>query len=276
MVIPVNIVHFIISVFIWEGEMIKSISYIWGFNLSFWWHLEQNTFPVVMYGCESWTIKKAECQRDDAFELWCWRRLLRVPWMARRSNQSILKKIKPVYILEGLMLKLQYFGHLMQIVDSLEKTLMLGKVKGKRTSGWQKKDEMVRQHHWPSGHEFEQTSGDSGRQRSLICCRACATKSQTQFGDWTTATNHFAMLCSFLLYDRVNELYVYICPLPLKPPFPFQPTSLGHHRALGCVIQKLLHIIFPLAVYFTRDSVYTSMRLSWEIHPTFPFKRGQS
>ena len=91
-------------------------------------------FPVVMYGCECWTIKKAEHQRIDALELWCWRRLLRVPWIARRSNQSILKEISPEYSLEGLMLKLklQYFGHLMQRNDSLEKTLMLGKIEGRR------------------------------------------------------------------------------------------------------------------------------------------------
>ena len=90
-------------------------------------------FPVVMYGCESWTIKKAEQQRIDAFELWCWRRLLRVPWIARRSNQSFLKEISPEYSLEGLMLKLklQYFGYLMQRTDSLEKTLMLGKIEGR-------------------------------------------------------------------------------------------------------------------------------------------------
>ena len=92
-------------------------------------------FPVVMYGCESWTVKKAECQIIDAFELWCWRRLLRVPWTARRSNQSILKKISPRISLEGMMLKLklQYFGHLMRRVDSLEKTLMLGKIESRRT-----------------------------------------------------------------------------------------------------------------------------------------------
>ena len=96
-------------------------------------------FPVVMYGCESWTIKKAEHRRADAFELWCWRRLLRVPWTARRSNQSILKEINPEYSLEGLRLKLklQYFGHLMWRTDSLEKTLMLGKTEGRR-SGWQR------------------------------------------------------------------------------------------------------------------------------------------
>ena len=91
-------------------------------------------FPLVMYGCESWTIKKAECQRIDAFELWCWRRLLRVPWTARRSNQSILKEISPEYSLEGLMLKLKLkcFGHLMQKADSFEKTLMLGKIEDGR------------------------------------------------------------------------------------------------------------------------------------------------
>ena len=97
-------------------------------------------FPVVMYGCESWTTKKAEHQRTDAFELWCWRRLLKVPWTARRSNQSILKEINSEYSLKGLMLKviLQYFGHLMQKTDSLEKTLMLGKIEGGRRRGWQR------------------------------------------------------------------------------------------------------------------------------------------
>ena len=112
-------------------------------------------FPVVMYGCESWTIKKAEHWRTDAFELWCWRRLLRVPWTARRSNQSILKEISPEYSLEGLMLKLkfQYFGHLMWRTDSLEKTLMLGKIEAGRRMGMTE-DEMVGWHHWLNGHEF--------------------------------------------------------------------------------------------------------------------------
>ena len=91
--------------------------------------------PVVIYRCESWTMKKAECQRIDAFELWCWRRLLRVPWTARRSNQSVLEEINPEDALEGLKLKLQYFGHLMQRANSLEKTLMLGKIKGRRGRG---------------------------------------------------------------------------------------------------------------------------------------------
>ena len=97
-------------------------------------------FPVVMYGCESWTVKKAECQRIDAFELWCWRRVLRAPWTARRSNQSILKEISPGISLEGMMLKpkLQYFGHLLRRVDSLEKTLMLGGIGGRRRRGRQR------------------------------------------------------------------------------------------------------------------------------------------
>ena len=95
-------------------------------------------FPVVMYGCKSWTVKKAECQSIDAFELWCWRRLLRVPCTARRSDQSILMEINPEYSLEGLMLKLQYFGHLMQTANSLEKSLMLGKIEGIRRRGYQR------------------------------------------------------------------------------------------------------------------------------------------
>ena len=111
-------------------------------------------FPIVMYGCESWTVKKAERQRIDAFELWCWRKLLRVSWTARRSNQSILKKISPGCSLEGLMLKLklQYFGHLMWRTDSFEKTLILEKIEGGRK---ELQNEMVRWHHQLNGHEFE-------------------------------------------------------------------------------------------------------------------------
>ena len=113
-------------------------------------------FPVVMYGCESWTVKKAECRRTDVFEVWCCRRLLRVPWIARRSNQSILKEINPGCSLEGLMLKLklQYFGHLMRRVDSLEKTLMLGGIGGKRRRGTTE-DEMAGWHHRLDAHELE-------------------------------------------------------------------------------------------------------------------------
>ena len=112
-------------------------------------------FPVVTYGCESWTMKKAECQRIDAFKLWCWRRLLRVPWTSRRSNQSILKETNPEYSLEGLLLKLklQYFGHLMPRADSLEKTLMLGKIEGQKKG--MTEDEMVGWHHRLNAHKFK-------------------------------------------------------------------------------------------------------------------------
>ena len=119
------------------------------------WLVKAMVFPVVMYGCESWTMKKAEHRRIDVFEVWCWRRLLRVPWTARRSNQSILKEISPGCSLEGMMLKLklQYFGHLMQRVDSLEKTLMLGRIGGRRRR--ERQDEMAGWHHRLDGHEFE-------------------------------------------------------------------------------------------------------------------------
>ena len=143
-------------------------------------------FPVVMYGCESWTIKKAEHQRIDAFELWCWRRLLRVPWTVRRSNQSILKEINPEYSLEGQMLKLklQYFGWLIQRTNSLEKTLILGKTEGRRRRGRQ--DEMVGWHHWIDGHEFEQGLGGGDGQGSLECSSPWDCKVGH---DWATELN---------------------------------------------------------------------------------------
>ena len=131
-------------------------------------------FPVVMYQCENWTIKRAEHQRTDTFELWCWRRSLRVPWTARRPNQSILKEINPVYSLEGLVPKLQYFGHLMYRANSLEKALMLGKIEGRRRKerwGWE-----GWWHHQLGGYEFEQTLGDGGGQGSLACCSPCDSK----------------------------------------------------------------------------------------------------
>ena len=134
-------------------------------------------FPLVMY---SWTIKKVECWRIDAFQLWCWRRLLSVPWTARRSNQSVLKEINPEYSLERLMLKLklQYFGHLMQRADSLEKTLIMGKTEGRRKGTAE--DEVVR---WLNGHEFEQIMGNSQVHGRLACCSPWGSK-ESDMTEW--------------------------------------------------------------------------------------------
>ena len=135
-------------------------------------------FPVVMYGCESWTIKKAECWRIDAFQLWCWRRLLRVSWTARKSNQSIIEEISPEYLLEGLMLKvnLDYLGHLMWTANSLEKTLMQGKIEGRRRRGWWGWDGWMAS--W-TRRTFGQTLGDSKGQGNLVCCNPLSCKQST-------------------------------------------------------------------------------------------------
>ena len=148
-------------------------------------------FPVVMYGCKRWPIKKAERQRIYAFELWCWRRLLRVPWTARRSNQSMLKEISPEYSLEGLKLKLQYFGHLMRRADSFEKTLMLRKIEGGRRRGWQRMS-------WLDGitdsvDEFEWIPGVGDGQGGLACCSQWVAKSWTWLS-WTDTYSGFQML----------------------------------------------------------------------------------
>ena len=147
-------------------------------------------FPVVMYGCESWTVKKAERRRTDAFELWCWRRLLRVPWTAGRSNQFVLKEISPEYSLEGLMLKLklQYFGHLMQRTNSFEKTLMLGKTEGRRRRGRQRQMAVMLQSMGSQkvGHNLpaEQQQGDSlNREIINLICRENKSGGWRQAGD---------------------------------------------------------------------------------------------
>ena len=176
----------------WIFNLINCIEMYWDIYISL---VKAMVFPVVMYGCDSWTVKKAKCWRIDAFELWCWRRLLRVPWTARRSNQSILKDISPKYSLKGLMLKLklQYFGHLMRRTDSLEKSMMLGKVEGRRR---ERQDEIVGWHHQLDGHEFEHAPGVGDGQGCLECCSPWSHK-ESDMTEWLNWTELRHLISSF-------------------------------------------------------------------------------
>ena len=177
-------------------------------------------FPIVMYRCKSWTIKKVKCQRIDAFKLWCWRRLLRVPWTARRSNQSILKEISPEYSLEGLMLKLQSFGHLMWRTDLLEKTLMVGKIEGRRKRGWQRM-------RWLDGiSKLQETVKDMEAWQAAV---HRVTKSWIWLSDWTIATKRSEK--TGLIPWRPPELYKVISQTQN-----FLPVSILKSRA---------YVLFP-------------------------------
>jgi len=177
-------------------------------------------FPVVLYGCKSWTVKKAECRKIDAFELWCWRRLLRVPWTERRSNQSILKEFSPGISLEGMMLKLklQYFGHLMWRLDSLEKTLMLGGIGGRRRRGWQRM-------RWLDGITYsmdmslsELWVGDG--QGGLACWDSWGLKEsdRTEWLNWTELNWCYSFDTFGFIFNIRNEAGLLVFPIyPLFP-----------------------------------------------------------
>ena len=198
-------------------------------------------FPVVMYGCESWTVKKAECRRMDAFELWCWRRLLRVPWTARRSNQSILKEISPGCSLEGLMLKLklQYCGHLMRRAGSFKKTLMLGKIEGRR----RRRRQRVR---WLDGitDSMDMSLGNSGTwwwtgRPGRVVVHGIA-KSQTRLSDWTELKLTYPDVVPIFLSQVINAL--------LKNLF----------LLLSGTFRKLLFMLHPsfIVVFGSRETVF--------------------
>ena len=178
-------------------------------------------FPVIVYGRESWTMKKAECRRIDAFELWCWRRFLRVPWTARRSKLSILKEISPDYSLEELMLKLKlhYVGHLMWRTGSFEKTVILGKIEGRKKGT--REDEMVGWHHWLNGHDFEQAPGVGDGQGSLACCSAWGCKEL----DMTEQLNWIGQFSTKTAQDQLYPRFLSLLQLKICSQIWYHPLS---------------------------------------------------